>query len=106
MSQGYEQFLVAEFWGAINQMRPSFWKNALCLGVGTDLYFPEQGGAHKTRKAKESCLRCPVRIDCFEYAYEAKLEDGVWGGSSSIERKEWHDAGLDVERAWEAFNQT
>ena len=37
--------------------------------------------------AKVICSRCPVRIDCLEYAIRIREPHGVWGGMSEAERR-------------------
>lgn len=55
-----------------------------------DLFFGDltTGTAHAdTRMAKKMCQRCPIINDCLTYALRANEHDGVWGGTTSIERK-------------------
>lgn len=59
--------------------------DALCAEVGGDVWFPEE---HESpRQAKEVCRRCPVRVECLEYALDNDLRFGVWGGTSERERQ-------------------
>ena len=37
--------------------------------------------------AKSFCARCPVRVECLEYALLHRIEHGVWGGASERERR-------------------
>lgn len=37
--------------------------------------------------AKAACQRCPIIMDCLEYAMLARETDGVWGGTTPMERK-------------------
>jgi WhiB family transcriptional regulator, redox-sensing transcriptional regulator len=36
--------------------------------------------------AKRVCRKCPVRLQCLEYALEAGEHSGVWGGLNEVER--------------------
>lgn len=47
-------------------------------GLDTSLFFPEQGQSHAA--AKECCMRCPVRIECDDFARRSESTDGIWGG--------------------------
>ena len=48
----------------------------------------ERGSARKMRErsAKIVCVRCPVRVDCADYAVRAREPYGVWGGLSEDDR--------------------
>lgn len=59
-------------------------RRALCAEVGGDYWFPNKGDT--TIEAKAICARCPVRQACAEFAISHRLDDGVWGGLSPIER--------------------
>ena len=60
-------------------------KQANCMGVDPDLFFPERGAS--TREAKEVCRGCVVREDCLEYALSNSEKFGIWGGLSERERR-------------------
>lgn len=55
-----------------------------------DIFFPERGEAFLSTEdtAKEICGQCSQKVICLEYALEAKINYGVWGGTSAIERVE------------------
>lgn len=40
-----------------------------------------------TLEAKRMCEECEVRAQCLEYALMAKIDHGIWGGTSPKERK-------------------
>lgn len=44
-------------------------------------------GALATQEAKAICRECPVRAECFTYAYENRIPHGVWGGATYEERR-------------------
>ena len=60
-------------------------RQANCMGVDPDLFFPERGAS--TREAKEVCRGCVVREDCLEYALANGEKFGIWGGLSERERR-------------------
>ncbi|HLY82071.1 MAG TPA: WhiB family transcriptional regulator [Acidimicrobiales bacterium] len=60
-------------------------RQANCMGVDPDLFFPERGAS--TREAKEVCRGCVVREDCLEYALVNGEKFGIWGGMSERERR-------------------
>lgn len=57
-------------------------------------FYPPLGGesafARERRElaAKRVCAGCAVRIDCLEYSLRVGERLGVWGGLTSIERRE------------------
>jgi len=63
----------------------TWWGFANCLGVDSDLFFPERGAS--TKEAKEVCRGCVVREDCLEYALDHGEKFGIWGGMSERERR-------------------
>lgn len=63
------------------------WKSKGVCVVGTleelpdrlDMFFPN--GRGKTAvAAKKVCAKCTVTKECYQYAVENDIEDGVWGG--------------------------
>ena len=60
-------------------------RQANCMGVDPDLFFPERGAS--TREAKEVCRGCVVRAECLEYALVNSEKFGIWGGLSERERR-------------------
>lgn len=72
--------------------------HAACKGFreqhGTDkwnqIWFPERGDAARSsiRQAKKICAGCPVVDECLQYALDAGLTIGVWGGKSANERRQ------------------
>lgn len=63
----------------------SWQRQANCMGVDPDLFFPERGAS--TREAKEVCRGCVVQEDCLEYALSYSEKFGIWGGLSERERR-------------------
>jgi WhiB family transcriptional regulator, redox-sensing transcriptional regulator len=64
---------------------PAWQRQANCMGVDPDLFFPERGAS--TREAKEVCRGCVVREDCLEFALTNGEKFGIWGGMSERERR-------------------
>ena len=60
-------------------------ERALCAETGPDVFFPESGGS--TLKAKLVCQRCPVKVECLDYAINHDERFGIWGGLSERERR-------------------
>ena len=63
----------------------SWMQKANCLGVDTELFFPERGDS--TREAKAVCRGCEVKDECLEYALENGEKFGIWGEQSERERR-------------------
>jgi WhiB family transcriptional regulator, redox-sensing transcriptional regulator len=61
-----------------------------CRDVDPELFFPvgTSGPAvEQTARAKAVCARCPVRVECLEWALATGQATGVWGGLSEDERR-------------------
>lgn len=71
-----------------------FWQeHGACLGVDPTLFFHpqnERGNARMKRdqSAQAVCARCPVRLDCADYAIRAREPYGVWGGLTEDDRQQ------------------
>jgi WhiB family transcriptional regulator, redox-sensing transcriptional regulator len=48
-------------------------------------FFPSDGVGVEV--AKRICATCPVKEPCLEYALEARIDHGVWGGTSERQRR-------------------
>lgn len=59
---------------------------ANCIGVKTEVFFPDSANPSKTLWAKDICRGCPVKAECLEGALERRERFGVWGGLSTGER--------------------
>ena len=59
-------------------------RQAECLDADPEAFFPEAGG--NGLEAKRICARCPVIDECLQYALDHRIDDGVWGGTSGIQR--------------------
>ena len=58
--------------------------------VFPDAYFPEDlgpGELQGRKMARELCQGCPLRLQCLDYALEAREQFGIWGGLTTRERQ-------------------
>ena len=57
-------------------------RDAACLGVGAEVFFPErtEGEDNHGSKAKAICASCTVQPQCLSYAIRANESHGIWGG--------------------------
>src|SRR5919109_5471099 len=66
---------------------------AACRGDDTALFFApsyferREEKDRREAKAKAICARCPVRVDCLDYALRIREPHGVWGGLNEQERR-------------------
>lgn len=79
-------FETAEFalMAPVNEERP--WAVfAACRDRDPDAFFPVTPGDE--RAALRICSGCPVRQDCLEFALEARVRFGIWGGLTEKQRR-------------------
>ena len=57
-----------------------------CVDVDTSVFYPRQHIRGAIDYAKQICARCPIAIECRDYAAAHDLE-GVWGGTTEAERR-------------------
>jgi WhiB family redox-sensing transcriptional regulator len=65
--------------------KPAWMALAACRGMSTEDFI-----SSRTRPpygAKAVCSRCSVRSDCLDYAMADESCVGVWGGTSTLERR-------------------
>lgn len=66
---------------------------AACRGQDAAYFFAPSYFERRDQKnareavAKSFCARCPVRLECLEYALDAREPHGVWGGLNEMERR-------------------
>ncbi|MGH8931539.1 MAG: WhiB family transcriptional regulator [Egibacteraceae bacterium] len=66
----------------------------LCRAEDGVVFFPPAHFEHKPERtaregrAKAICARCPVRLECLDWALVTREPHGVWGGYSEGERKQ------------------
>ena len=62
----------------------TYWEDdALCAEIGSDFWFPNKG--ENNEEAMAICNRCPVIVECRDYALADTSLMGIWGGTS------WND---------------
>jgi len=72
---------------------PTWQFRAACRGEDSSLFFApsyferREEKERREAKAKALCARCPVRVDCLEYALRIREPHGVWGGMNEQERR-------------------
>lgn len=66
-------------------LTPAQAEQALCAQADPEAWFPLKGGS--TRQAKDVCAHCPIREACLEVALANGYREGIWGGTSWLERK-------------------
>lgn len=59
---------------------------ALCAEIGGDWWHPDMG--QESRTAKSVCAKCPVQAECLEWALRTNEPYGVWGGFTTVERRQ------------------
>ncbi len=76
-----------EDWNAGWQQR------AACRGEDSVYFFAPSYFERRSEKnareavAKAICVRCPVRVECLEYALGIRENHGIWGGLNEMERR-------------------
>jgi WhiB family redox-sensing transcriptional regulator len=70
------------------------WRDhALCAGMGNTHFF-EFGAGRIEKKARlsiaeavDTCMECPVSVECLRFAVDNDIKHGIWGGLMPKERK-------------------
>ncbi len=67
------------------------WRHqAICREEDPELFFPigtSGPAAVQVEQAKLICRRCPVVVDCLQWALESGQDSGVWGATDELERR-------------------
>lgn len=67
------------------ELELAWMRDGACRNYPPGAFFPSDGvGVDAARKI---CAECSVRTECLEYALEARIDHGVWGGCSERERR-------------------
>jgi WhiB family transcriptional regulator, redox-sensing transcriptional regulator len=73
--------------------RPDWQDEALCRDTGTHHWFPTErddvlsSDDPKWLRARAWCARCPVKVECLEWALIVDVRYGMWGGTTPKERR-------------------
>lgn len=54
--------------------------------VPTDLFFLDERD-ELNPDAIALCDQCPVRVQCLDYALKNRINDGIWGGTTGLDRR-------------------
>ena len=69
--------------------RMEWLSSAACVGEDPELFFPvgtEGPALRDIAAAKRVCARCPVVVECLDFALDSGQNAGVWGGTHEDER--------------------
>lgn len=64
----------------------SWMEKGACLGMDTELFFPEKGDSATVEEARTVCNKCAVKQTCLNWAMTNEIWHGVWGGLSGNQR--------------------
>jgi WhiB family redox-sensing transcriptional regulator len=73
--------------------------HAACKGYDPEHFFSSEDLTDKQERieresaAKAVCARCPVRMECLDYAVAAGERYGIWGGLNPQERRTYARTG-------------
>lgn len=68
--------------------KPEWQDRARCKGMPQDgLFFATDSQEKHLELAKAICGRCEVSKECLDYAIEQKIDVGIFGGHTALERK-------------------
>ena len=73
-------------------------KQANCLGIDTNLFYPDRHEESTGIDARAVCAQCVVREECLSYALQTGERFGIWGGTSERQRKKMRRADYRHER--------
>jgi WhiB family redox-sensing transcriptional regulator len=73
-------------WLAELTRRPSWHSLAACRGMGADGFVIGRG-ANANSMARAICSRCPVTVECLDYALANMDTTGIWGGTTAQQRQ-------------------
>ena len=77
----------------------SHWSDSAACKTMTDLFYPQRGDNDAAAAAKAVCRRCPVKVQCLDFAMTFEESEGIWGGTSGYERRQLRRA------QWASFEQ-
>ena len=72
----------------ISERDGRFMHNAACRGTyDPEWWWPVSGDAADAQQALAVCATCPVVEPCLNYALENREDQGIWGGTTPIQRQ-------------------
>lgn len=77
----------------MNEWAMGWQYRAACRGEDSSVFFAPNHFERKEEKeareakAKALCVRCPVRLECLDYALRAREPHGIWGALNEVERR-------------------
>jgi hypothetical protein len=85
-----KQKLYFAFQTKMREIRENTGQDPECVS-NYDAFFPDEYHDAETRQyavktAKDICNRCPLLLDCAEYAIDANEQHGIWGSTTPAER--------------------
>jgi WhiB family redox-sensing transcriptional regulator len=83
--------------GPSSDGRPDWRRDAACLNVDPELFFPAgdiRSARAQAKAAKLICRACPVSASCLNWALASGHEQGIWGGLTEDERRRLHHRSL------------
>ncbi len=69
-------------------MSATWRKHAACRGIDPDVFYPVSD--EEADEAKSICDLCAVRESCLEHALASREREGIWGGTTELERRRIH----------------
>ena len=63
----------------------SWRQRGACRGLDPDVFYPPSD--EEAAEAKAICATCTVREPCLEFALTTREAEGIWGGTTSRERR-------------------
>jgi len=67
----------------------SDWRtHAACRGMNPAIFHPARGDMEAFDAAIAICAECPVATECLTWALDTNQKQGVWGGTSTRDRRE------------------
>lgn len=74
-----------------DSMDLSWQESASCATAWPEAWFPATG--EHAVEARAVCARCPVSVQCLEYALSFERIDGIWAGTTENQRRRMKQRG-------------
>ena len=63
-------------------------EHAACRGSDPELFFPERPNSATSLLALQLCSTCKVSAECYKVAASNLMIQGIWGGTTQLERQQ------------------